>query len=326
MSGRDPGSGGYQDLLDQRHLICLVPTPRHPWGRLLRALSLSPADGLLTSARVVKPIARDEEKTHGIFAFTIRKSGFKSIEFSTGHLKTRYCFHHHTPPIESIYPQLMLQSQGCAAEFEINKPSHQSNDHIHQVKYPFSGGAAPSCYCWPKSLYQSPAILAAILAMISPPKANRPPRNPTCHRHHLGTRHTRWQPLVQSREPLGARDNNDTTFSRNQVDTTGSKRNGWWLKELSGEFTLCLLHPRLLFWVVFKGSSDVWMTVWSGWDWSTSISVFRIMWWHELTMSAGQKKHMKHAVEFEAAIQRWQRWKSICKEFQENKKKHRQRK
>lgn len=32
------------------------------------------------------------------------------------------------------------------------------------------------------------------------------------------------------------------------------------------------------------------MTVWSGWDWSTSISVFRIMWWHELTMSAGQKR------------------------------------
>lgn len=85
-----------------------------------------------------------------------------------------------------------------------------------------------------------------------------------------------------------------------------AKKNGWWLKELSGEFTLCLLHPRLLFWVVFKGSSDVWMTVWSGWDWSTSISVFRIMWWHELTMSAGQKKHMKHAFEFEAAIQRWQ--------------------
>lgn len=70
----------------------------------------------------------------------------------------------------------------------------------------------------------------------------------------------------------------------------GAKKNGWWLKELSGEFTLCLLHPRLLFWVVFKGSSDVWMTVWSGWDWSTSISVFRITWWHELTMSAGPQK------------------------------------
>lgn len=38
------------------------------------------------------------------------------------------------------------------------------------------------------------------------------------------------------------------------------------------------------------------------------------------------KNNMKHAVEFEAAIQRWQRWKSMCKEFQENKKKHRRRK
>ena len=48
------------------------PNPA-PHTSLLRALSLSPADGLLTSAESRQPIARDEEKTHGIFAFTIQE-------------------------------------------------------------------------------------------------------------------------------------------------------------------------------------------------------------------------------------------------------------
>lgn len=106
------------------------------------------------------------KNVHGIFAFTIRKSGFKSIEFSTGHLKTRCCFHHHTPPridippTNAAIPGICRRIRNQQAKSQIKRSySLILAEFNHQVKYPFSGGAAPGCYCWPRSLYQSPTIL-----------------------------------------------------------------------------------------------------------------------------------------------------------------------
>lgn len=149
VSGRDPGSGGYQDFLDQRHLICLVP--RTPYKPSASSFALSgwwaPNKRVLSSTHL-----HDEEKTHGNFAFTIRKSEFKSIEFSTGHLKTSTPPRIDIPPTNAAIPGICRRIRNQEAKSPIKRPySLILAEFNHQVKYPFSGGAAPGCYCWPRS-------------------------------------------------------------------------------------------------------------------------------------------------------------------------------
>ena len=174
VSGRDPGSRGVPRFFGSTSPY--PPGPPHPWKPSASSFALSgwraPNKRWISSTHWTM-----RKNVHGIFAFTIRKSEFKSIEFSTGHLKTRCCFHHHTPPRTDIpptnaaIPGICRSIRNQEAKSPIKRPcSLILAEFNHQVKDPFSGGAAPSCYCWPRSLYQSPTILAAILAWFPHPK------------------------------------------------------------------------------------------------------------------------------------------------------------
>lgn len=128
--GRDPGSGVVPRFFGSTSPYLPGPNPPAP----LRSPSAS--SFALSGWRAPNkcPLSSTHctmrKKPMAFLRLRFGKVNSKASNFQLGTWKPGVVFiiiHH----LESIYPQLMLQSQECAAEFEIKKPSHQSDDNIH---------------------------------------------------------------------------------------------------------------------------------------------------------------------------------------------------